>query len=254
MTYLQFLLVFLCVPLLFVYTEFRKSELPNKREFSVGILLLIFLAVSYTTPWDNYLVKSGVWIYGEDRILGTIGYVPVEEYCFFVLQTILSGLFCFLLQGRFSLKRGNSRSSLKHIVSICYGGLFLVGLGCLYFERTRYLGLILSWAMPVLLLQWIAGGGHLLTNLKIFLASALIPTFYLWIADALALSWGIWSISETYIIGVKIGSLPLEEAVFFLLTNLMVAQGVILFVVMKEEVAKVLSSKRRILEWVGWSG
>lgn len=254
MTYLQFLLLFLGFPLMIVFLGYKKSDLPYKKEFRLGIMLLIFLAVTYTTPWDNYLVKTGVWIYGKDRILGTIGYVPIEEYCFFVLQTILSGLFCFLLQKRYPLIKEFQKINMNKIVTIIYIFFLLFGIICLNFEKTRYLGLILAWAMPVILLQWSFGGNYLLSNSKIFLLSTFIPTFYLWIADGLAISWGIWSISETYTIGFHLGSLPLEEAVFFFLTNLMVTQGVILFVVMEKEIIKVTNLKRRVLKWTGLTG
>jgi putative membrane protein len=49
-------------------------------------------------------------------------------------------------------------------------------------------------------------------------------------ADALAIHLGIWSISPRYTLGVALGPLPLEEAVFFLLTNLLVVQGLALLV------------------------
>jgi lycopene cyclase domain-containing protein len=253
MTYLQFLLLFLGIPLSMVFSLYKKSELPHKKEYRFGIMLLIFLAVTFTTPWDNYLVKSGVWIYGEGRIMGTLGYVPIEEYCFFVLQTILSGLICYLLQKRFPLIKKAQKNKMNKVVMMGYAFFLLLGVFCLNFEKTRYLGLIFTWAMPVILLQWSFGGNYLLTNSKIFLLSTLIPTFFLWIADGLAISWGIWSISETYTIGVNFGSLPLEEAVFFLLTNLMVSQGVILFVVMEEEMAKVKALMRKVPTWAGWS-
>jgi putative membrane protein len=145
------------------------------------------------------------------------------------------------------LIKNAQKQSMSKVVAFCYSLFFIVGVVCLNFEKTRYLGLILAWAMPVILLQWFFGGNHLLTNSRIFLLSTFLPTFYLWVADGLALSWGIWSISETYTIGVSIGSLPFEEAVFFLVTNLMVSQGVILFVVMENEVAKVIDSLRRVL-------
>jgi len=254
MTYLQFLLLFLGIPLIIVFSLYKKSSLPHKKEYRRAIGILVFLAVSYTTPWDNYLVKTGVWIYGEGRILGTIGYVPIEEYCFFVLQTILSGLFCFLLQQSFPLIKKAPKHQLNKIVTSAYGLLFFIGVACLNFEKTRYLGLILAWAMPVILLQWFFGGHHLIANGKIFLLSIFLPTFYLWVADGLAISWGIWSISETYTIGVSAGSLPFEEAVFFLATNVMVSQGVILFVVMEDEITKVTDSMRRLLKWAGLAG
>jgi lycopene cyclase domain-containing protein len=233
---------------------YKKSDLPHKKEFRFGIALLIFLAVSYTTPWDNYLVKTGVWIYGEGRILGIIGYVPIEEYCFFVLQTILSGLFCFLLQQSFPLIKKTQKQSLNKIVTTGYVSFFVIGVACLGAEETRYLGLILTWSMPIILLQWFFGGNYLLTNKKIFLLSTFIPTFYLWGADGLAISWGIWSISKTYTIGVSFGTLPFEEAVFFLVTNIMVSQGMILFIVMEKELARLIDSLRRVIKWAGIAG
>jgi putative membrane protein len=254
MTYLQFLLIFLGIPLLVVFFLYKKSKLPHKNEYRIGIMLLTFLAVTYTTPWDNYLVKTGVWIYGEDRILGTIGYVPVEEYFFFVLQTFLSGLVCFHLQIFFPLLKKNQNINWKTRITYVYIFFFLIGIICLNIEKTRYLGLILAWAMPVILLQWYLGGNQLLANRKLFLFSTFVPTFYLWIADGLAISWGIWSISKTYTIGVNFGSLPLEEAIFFLVTNLMVSQGAILFVVMEDEFTKVKYSMRRVLRWTGLVG
>ena len=57
----------------------------------LGVVLL--LAFAYTTPWDNYLVFREVWGYPPGRVLATIGYVPVEEYAFFLLQPIMTGLF-----------------------------------------------------------------------------------------------------------------------------------------------------------------
>jgi len=250
-TYLQFLIIFLVIPLAVILALYKKSDLPHKKEFRFGITLLIFLAVTYTTPWDNYLVKTGVWMYGEDTVLGTIGYVPIEEYCFFVLQTIFSGLLCFLLQQKFPLIKVAQKINLNKIVALCYAILFLLGLTFLNFEKTRYLGLILSWGMPVILLQWCVGGNYLLANNKLLLVSTLLPTFFLWIADGLAITWGIWTISDTYTIGLNLSNLPFEEAVFFLLTNLMVTQGLILFVVMKKEIAKVRSILKRLLNYSG---
>src|SRR5512135_3227079 len=52
----------------------------------------VFLAVVYTTPWDNYLVATRVWYYNPARVTGvTLGWVPIEEYTFFVVQTLLTG-------------------------------------------------------------------------------------------------------------------------------------------------------------------
>ena len=55
MSYLEFLLAFLGIPLCFFIPYYKISKLDYKKEFFWGIVVLIFLAVSYTTPWDNYL-------------------------------------------------------------------------------------------------------------------------------------------------------------------------------------------------------
>jgi lycopene cyclase domain-containing protein len=54
-----------------------------------------------------------------------------------------------------------------------------------------------------------------------------LPTLYLWIADAIAIRLGIWSIDPRLSTGIIILGLPIEEAIFFLVTNLLVITGVI---------------------------
>ena len=55
-------------------------------------------------------------------------------------------------------------------------------------------------------------------------------TLYLCLADAFAISDGIWTITSTTRSGIEImGILPIEEALFFALTNLFVLQGLCLW-------------------------
>lgn len=59
------------------------------------------LAVTYTGPWDHFIIEQGVWSYPPGRIIGpTIGNVPLEEYCFMVLQVAFTGLVLLALTGR----------------------------------------------------------------------------------------------------------------------------------------------------------
>ncbi len=92
-----------------------------------------------------------------------------------------------------------------------------------------YLGLLLPWALPVIALQWVAGHTALRRRLTPLLVGALLPTAYLIGSDAVALSQGIWAIHRDRVVGLYLGNVPVEEALFFLLTDLMVAQSVILF-------------------------
>lgn len=110
-----------------------------------------------------------------------------------------------------------------------------------------YLGLILVWAGPFVLLLWY--DHHPLSNEQVLtfsrtLAYQLIlglplsntvlpiglPTVYLWIVDTLALKRGTWVIES----GTKLGwhlwdGLETEEAVFFLVTNTLIVFGLIAF-------------------------
>jgi cobalamin synthase len=44
----------------------------------LAILVHILLALVYTTPWDNYLVASGIWWYDPQLVTGiTLGWVPL---------------------------------------------------------------------------------------------------------------------------------------------------------------------------------
>ncbi|MHB8625356.1 MAG: lycopene cyclase domain-containing protein [Aggregatilineales bacterium] len=98
MTYSLFLLVFVCPPLgILLYVLRQKLTRP----VWVGLFALVVVAVAYTTPWDNYLVASRVWYYDPRLVLNIIlGYVPVEEYLFFILQTLAVGLFVVWLWRR----------------------------------------------------------------------------------------------------------------------------------------------------------
>lgn len=46
------------------------------------LLVLPALALIWTTPWDNVIVKNKAWSYPASCVLARIGYVPVEEYAF----------------------------------------------------------------------------------------------------------------------------------------------------------------------------
>jgi lycopene beta-cyclase len=91
-----------------------------------------------------------------------------------------------------------------------------------------YLGLLLPWALPVLGLQWAVGHAALRRRLRALLIAVAVPTAYLVGADAVALSQGIWTVHADRVLGVRIGNVPVEEALFFLLTDLMVVQSVVL--------------------------
>ncbi|MHB8619845.1 MAG: lycopene cyclase domain-containing protein [Chloroflexota bacterium] len=98
------------------------------------------------------------------------------------------------------------------------------------FGQATYLVFELAWALPVLALQWLAGGAELWRLRRPLLGAVLLATAYLSLADTYAITHGIWRLNPRRVTGLALGPLPLEEALFFLVTNMMVVQGVALAV------------------------
>ncbi|MEZ4703383.1 MAG: lycopene cyclase domain-containing protein [Rhodothermales bacterium] len=225
MTYLQFHLVFILPPLAVLLGMALRRGLPAGAW--KALLWTTLIALIYTTPWDNYLVYASVWVYGPERVLGTIGYVPLEEYLFFLLQPLLTGLFYLLF---FAATPPGDRNGGPGVVAVMLA-LAAAGAGMLLWgaEKWTYLGLILAWACPVLAGMWFYGGGYFGTRWRAMWLAALLPSVYLWIADRIAIGLGIWTIAESTSTGIMLLGLPVEEATFFLLTDLLVVSGVSLF-------------------------
>ncbi|RKH54317.1 lycopene cyclase domain-containing protein [Corallococcus aberystwythensis] len=90
MTYARFLGIFVVLPILFLLVRYRRT-LSWRGLAPMGLLLVVVYAA--TSPWDNMAVKWGLWGFDPERIWGVkLGYLPLEEYLFFGLQTLLVGL------------------------------------------------------------------------------------------------------------------------------------------------------------------
>ncbi len=91
MTYAVFLVVFLVVPIgtLGLLLWRRVS-----RRLAVSCGIVCLLAYLYTSPWDNYAAKVGLWSYDPHFAPPShfIYYLPWEEYAFYGLQGVLACL------------------------------------------------------------------------------------------------------------------------------------------------------------------
>ncbi len=253
MTYLQFLLVFLVPPILLLtlaawapWSSSRRplagTHQPSDRRTLGALLLLVVVVLVWTTPWDNYLVWKGVWFYGQDRVLGTIGYVPIEEYLFFLLQPLLVGLWLLSLlrrRGQAPPVPAPTWPSAAAWFAVSLTGFFLWLSG-----TAVYLGLILAWAALPLAGQRALAGNVLSANNRLRLLAVGVPTLYFWVADAISINRGIWEIASWATVGVEVLGLPLEEALFFLLTNLLVVDGLLLFTTTRARSAERTTSQR----------
>jgi lycopene cyclase domain-containing protein len=242
MTYFGFLLRFLVIPgsIFLGITYWDNKNKKNTNGFQNGhavwiaLLVHILLAVVYTTPWDNYLVATGVWYYNPVLVSGIMfGYVPLEEYTFFVLETILSGLLWWFLARRISEPAEGFRSS-KTMRVIAAGILLTLWIifATLFFGNNQsitYLSITLFWALPAIFPQLLYGADILWHHRKLVSLSILIPGIYLSLMDIIALKATTWSIAKDQTTGILFFEiLPVEEVIFFFITNVLVVFGMTL--------------------------
>ena len=133
------------------------SAIDNKREQ---------IAVISATPWDSYLIRRKIWTYPPNVVLGpTFFKIPIEEVFFFVIQTYLTSLLYLIvskptchpvyLQGTKSLhnnpwvNRWRWLGTLIIVLGVAIGGVMVADEG-----KALYLGLIITWAGPFILLLW----------------------------------------------------------------------------------------------------
>ena len=92
-----------------------------------------------------------------------------------------------------------------------------------------YLALELIWALPPIALQFAFGADILWQYRRLVLLSIVPLTLYLSFADALAINWGTWTIDPAQSLNIYLGGvLPIEEFIFFLLTNVLIVFGITL--------------------------
>lgn len=228
MTYLQFHLGFVLPPLVALAVA-RPTDRDDTRRAWAGILLLAVVAVAYTAPWDNYLVATGVWWYGPGDVAARLGHMPVEEYLFVVLQSLITGL--WVLRFPTDVPQTVAVTRRDRVLGVGLGAAVgAVGGGALLADdATFYLGAILAWAGPVLALQWGFGWPVLWRRRRTVALGVTAPTLYLAAVDRIAIQFGIWTLSDRYTTGLTVGGLPVEEGAFFLVTNLFLVQGIVLF-------------------------
>lgn len=231
MSYFLFLFLFVIIPALAILAALR-FRLTKMEALLIGVHSLI--ALIYTTPWDNYLVANRIWWYDPDLVTGiVIGWVPIEEYTFFVVQPVLSGAWLVLLMRRMKTVGGEVRrggairlGSVLAVGVIWIGSVVMLASG---WAPGTYLGLELAWALPPIMLQLGFGADLLWARRRLVGLALASVTLYLSAADALAITAGTWEINPEKTVNFLLGGvLPLEEFVFFLLTNTLIVFGITL--------------------------
>ncbi|GAA0519954.1 hypothetical protein SAMN04488066_107105 [Halorubrum aquaticum] len=229
-TYLQFHLVFTLPALAALWATAPRYEGVRRRRAAAGIAVLVGIAYAYTTPWIAHMIRRGAWWYADGAVLVRALSVPLGEYLFFAIQTLLVALALHRVGFDPTFREGDldRRPRIAGVLvglAALVGGLWLVSLD----PSFRYLGGLLAWVGPVLALQWAVGGGYLARAPRPWLAATLGPAAYLWTVDRIAIGLGTWRVSAEFTTGVAVLGLPIEEMAFFVAAGLMAANGLVLF-------------------------
>lgn len=229
MSYLNFLILFVITPSVIMAIVFRK-RLTRLWWGYIGLLSVI--AVVWTTPWDNYLVANNVWWYDPSLVLGIkIWYVPIEEYSFFVLQTVMTGILLAGLMGRFAVKPLRPFPLFARVLPALPILTVVVLMLASGSPRYNYTILVLGWlGLIPLAVQWGFGLDILVQRWRMVLVAIAIPTLWLTMMDTIAISAGTWTIDPRQTIGIMLpgGVVPFEEGLFFTVTNILIVQGITL--------------------------
>lgn len=265
MSYFGFLAIFLGIPVailsIITIIDYKRGKwIPDAlHSFQPWIVMLglCIVAFIYTTPWDNYLVATRVWWYDINLVNGlVIGYVPIEEYTFFLVQPVMTGLL-FLLIARYlpmlSQKAKNTRIRVSAtIVTGIVWAVFTLILIATFFNDSlqpmTYLSLELSWALIPIIIQFAFGADILWRHRNAVIFTIVLSTLYLSWADSIAIASGTWTIDPQQSLHWLIGGvLPVEELIFFLITNTLVTLGMTLILAEESQPRAIALEKYAIL-------
>jgi lycopene cyclase domain-containing protein len=235
MTYFRFHLLFNLPPLVLLLALNLTTAWTSGEAAAFGWVLLAVMI--FTTPWDNFAAKWGIWGFPREKYSLRIGYLPVEEYLFFVLQSVnvmltVRALFHFFPNWETGLETGID------LWTLIYLGLSLLPWVLIVWQlrmqrkkrgpRLNY-ALHLVWFLPVVYAQWIVASPLFLGHAGLLALVMAIFGIYYSLADLVAVRGGTWFFDEKQITGFKLADvLPWEEVAFFFLTSLLVAQSYLL--------------------------
>eukprot|EP01135_Chromosphaera_perkinsii_P001196 Nk52_evm7s161 gene=Nk52_evmTU7s161 len=252
-----------CITFL-LFTAWIKSEWAYVRLVAQWTGILCVIANVYTIPWDNFMIWKGAWSYGPGRIIPfQVGYCPYEEYAFFTLQTLFvvgNWLWYFDSPSVFSMphrrklrfsKQNNSGNGLFIFVLSLLVAVLLLGVHLVHHSKSFfYMGSLLMWTTPVLILQWVCGGRALIAHAHHLVYVVLFSVIPLWIINKWGIVQGIWSVSTEYTTPLVFDRvMPVEEALFYVCTTLMCVHGITLATLLSCLDMGVVEGFWEIFEW-----
>ncbi len=111
MSYAQFLLLFLILPLAACAAVLRRRLL-NRRYLAIAAILM-FVALVYMAPWDHTAAVWGLWTWARGRTWSIrLWSIPPEEYLFCVLEALLAITVSYAV---YTWRAGRTKSGAGHV-------------------------------------------------------------------------------------------------------------------------------------------
>jgi len=193
------------------------------------IVFINIVALLYTTLFYNYTIPNGARTYSPEKISTFIGNVPVDEYISLILQIVLISLWAYLCV-RWKHPCLNFNHDIQSYQTIRWAPILLlsvttaIGYGlAVPGKQTFNLGSIMCWSSPAILVMWYGAGNYFVKHLIPSSLAIVIPTLYLLLINWIALEENIWYLNKITNLNISvINGLPLEEALFTLITTAMI--------------------------------
>ena len=81
--YIVLMLIFAIIPsLILLYLLRDKINFKN-------LVICLFILFIVGVIWDQISVKLGIWSFSQDKTLGNLFDIPIEEYLFFIFVPLL---------------------------------------------------------------------------------------------------------------------------------------------------------------------
>jgi len=85
MNYILWLLIFVCLPTLFLWIRYGSLLWKYKQVFFYGILFVGLFAI----PWDLFAIANNIWFWPREGVTGIrLFSIPIEEYLFMITAGI----------------------------------------------------------------------------------------------------------------------------------------------------------------------
>jgi lycopene cyclase domain-containing protein len=81
--YIILMTIFAVIPSLILLFVLRKRI--NLKNLGISLIILFVIGVL----WDQMSVRLGIWSFSDDKIMGNLLGIPIEEYIFFIFVPLL---------------------------------------------------------------------------------------------------------------------------------------------------------------------